>query len=665
LEVGLLQIIDKLFDMTKSPFPLDFCYPRLPSQYGWKNPVPEEHRARSRALKSRDAFFPLMALCSYLIVLNLPPEESNAPHPSWAEYLVQHKVHPEWVDGLKHSEIANFSAPRVGAVLHAGECQWLNHVRWLVRGNVPVWIYWGTTKAMVKPTGPMGLNCRPSDAEIEDALYRRSAEEASSRWELPEDDTITPSPMGAAIPDPPQPERFSRQQRGETWQQYFARQEARRPRIIAAETEVTRMSRQNREAASRTNRPGRKGARVFQWVLTDGFRMRQNVFRSQVDDVWDSYNSNQRRYDSFNDEWDICTEFAPGERSDDDAWAALVGASDEFDVVDLTGESPPPPTRLESRNRSTLVPQIDSQHWNKDLLAVYDFEHTPEYCVDPPSLSEMLQFRYGWLPRVRPEDQNPTASQWAKIEKIMGHINSDVAEWSYGSLATFVNKILDSPADSLLSSGLSWDFDDSSPSSLRALIDLRLYNTVYSEKVEGNTLYFVEPVEPRPPIDVPWKLVVTNAASACQCIRQVYGPSRKDIAQHLVQSGIPFLTLQQLQQPQPLHPSRHLTVCLGHRPENYVPDLADYAAYVEARQAFLRLPRGRAALTKGGIVWRLAIEILGDNNAVLEGPSADVLTHGHCVKLSNGDELWDDDLSTEELDLICGVYHVATGKFIY
>jgi hypothetical protein len=76
--------------------------------------------------------------------------------------------------------------------------------------------------------------------------------------------------------------------------------------------------------------------------------MRQHVFRSQVDDVWDSYNSNQRRYDSFNDEWDICTEFAPGECSDDDAWAALVGVSDEFDVVDLTGESPPPPIRLES-----------------------------------------------------------------------------------------------------------------------------------------------------------------------------------------------------------------------------------------------------------------------------------------------------------------------------
>jgi hypothetical protein len=187
--------------------------------------VPEEHRARSRALKSRDTFFPLMALCSYLIVLNLPPEESNAPYPSWAEYLVQQKVHPEWVDSLKHSEIANFSAPRVGVVLHEGECQWLNHVQWLVQGNIPVWIYRGTTKAMLKPIGPMGLNCHPSDAEIEGALYRRAAEEATSRWELPDNDIVTLSPMGAAIPDPPQPEHFRRQQCGETWQQYFARKQ--------------------------------------------------------------------------------------------------------------------------------------------------------------------------------------------------------------------------------------------------------------------------------------------------------------------------------------------------------------------------------------------------------------------------------------------------------
>jgi hypothetical protein len=163
------------------------------------------------------------------------------------------------------------------------------------------------------------------------------------------------------------------------------------------------------------------------------------------------------------------------------------------------------------------------------LLAAHDFEHTPEYCVDPPSLSEILQFRYGWIPHVRPKDKNPTASQWVKIEKIMGHINSDVAQWSYGSLATFVNKILDSPTDSLLSSGLSWDFDDSRPSVLHAMMDL--HTTVYSEEVEGNTLYFVEAVKPLPPMDVPWKLVLTNAASACQCIQQLCGHSLKYIAQ--------------------------------------------------------------------------------------------------------------------------------------
>jgi hypothetical protein len=64
---------------------------------------------------------------------------------------------------------------------------------------------------------------------------------------------------------------------------------------------------------------------------------------------------------------------------------------------------------------------------------------------------------------------------------------------------------------------------------------------------------------------------------------------------------------------------------------------------LNTQEAFLLLPQGQAALMNRGIVWHLAIEILGDNNAVLEGPSVDVLTHGHCVKLSNGDELGDDD----------------------
>ncbi|KAF8236188.1 hypothetical protein L208DRAFT_1109948, partial [Tricholoma matsutake] len=59
---------------------------------------------------------------------------------------------------------------------------------------------------------------------------------------------------------------------------------------------------------------------------------------------------------------------------------------------------------------------------------------------------------------------------------------------------------------------------------------------------------------------------------------------------------------------------------LGYRPTGYTPHLADYAVYRASLGSFLHWPHARAALLKGGIIWRLAREFL-DNKAVLMGPS--------------------------------------------
>jgi hypothetical protein len=65
-------------------------------------------------------------------------------------------------------------------------------------------------------------------------------------------------------------------------------------------------------------------------------------------------------------------------------------------------------------------------------------------------------------------------------------------------------------------------------------------------------------------------------------------------------------------------------------------------------------------LLKGGIVWRLSWDAVGVEVA-LGGPSPEVFQTGHWF-LSEGAYLWDDELSDDELNLICGVYKVFTGK---
>ena len=90
----------------------------------------------------------------------------------------------------------------------------------------------------------------------------------------------------------------------------------------------------------------------------------------------------------------------------------------------------------------------------------------------------------------------------------------------------------------------------------------------------------------------------------------------------------------------------------------------DYKAYELRAYSILSQPRGRAALERGGIVWRLALEILGPEalGRAMDGPSQDVWRHGRELRPERGDSLYSDALSDYELDIVCGVYHVYTGK---
>ncbi|KAJ6569677.1 hypothetical protein B0H19DRAFT_704037 [Mycena capillaripes] len=102
---------------------------------------------------------------------------------------------------------------------------------------------------------------------------------------------------------------------------------------------------------------------------------------------------------------------------------------------------------------------------------------------------------------------------------------------------------------------------------------------------------------------------------------------------------------------------------LGYRPQNYKPDLSDYTAYITIRCRFLRSPRGRAALLYGGLISRLALATETSWNAVLRGPIASDSLFASGICLWDGhttSAYWDDCLTENELDLICGVYHMAT-----
>ncbi|KAF8575676.1 hypothetical protein K439DRAFT_1369267 [Ramaria rubella] len=143
---------------------------------------------------------------------------------------------------------------------------------------------------------------------------------------------------------------------------------------------------------------------------------------------------------------------------------------------------------------------------------------------------------------------------------------------------------------------------------------------------------------------------------------------RRELALHdvvawfFVGKGIPFKTLIcrnktfvcPLDQP-------FRDIRLGWQPIGYRPMAIDYIAYEAIRNEFFHQPRAWAALMYGGIIWRLAIEHIGPEH-VLIGPTDEVYRNGEVIRPDGDHEYWDDFLSVEELDLICGVYHCETSK---
>ncbi|PBK83280.1 hypothetical protein ARMGADRAFT_945059 [Armillaria gallica] len=86
--------------------------------------------------------------------------------------------------------------------------------------------------------------------------------------------------------------------------------------------------------------------------------------------------------------------------------------------------------------------------------------------------------------------------------------------------------------------------------------------------------------------------------------------------------------------------------------------MEDYQSYVGRRRQLFRSGEVvRAALKHGGVIWRLALEET-DESYVTSGPTSRVTEVGDYRRTADGDELWDEKLTEDQIDVICGVYKV-------
>ena len=333
----------------------------------------------------------------------------------------------------------------------------------------------------------------------------------------------------------------------------------------------------------------------------------------------------EARYDAIRDEWDLCHEFDPDEcrfELDD-----IIFDSDGDNHPNYAPDKAPGPTDIFN---------MDNDMDEEDLWSPV---RTTE------SIHEILLFRYGFNTSGQPakSTQATTSSNWPKRIKALGEIEVPASNHHKFNIEHFLDSCL-----------------QKCPFAAEFAVPDRSGNTIERIQCNDQMWYVIHGKDPEPDgAEVGWDLAVTDPLTALECTRRPWTGTNA-LAEGLVMRGIPFSTRIRRQ----VHriPARwDRLIDLGWRNQGWKARQEDYKSYAVLRDEFLRKPRGRAALLKGGIVWRLAIETLG-STAALSGPSQEVFTCGHQIILANGDAWWDDDLTSEELDLICGKYRISTGE---
>ncbi|KAF6750467.1 hypothetical protein DFP72DRAFT_1072190 [Ephemerocybe angulata] len=154
-----------------------------------------------------------------------------------------------------------------------------------------------------------------------------------------------------------------------------------------------------------------------------------------------------------------------------------------------------------------------------------------------------------------------------------------------------------------------------------------------------------------------WRLGCTSAAVALSICRSDANKTPIALAFDLIGQGVRFHTWQEVSH------VPHITLTSSSRLIKFrkrltVFDATDYDNYTRNCQSLFKTHIGRAALLRGGIIWRLAVSNVSTSD-VLAGPSHHAL-EGKGIVRSNGHGgfLVDDALSIDEVDAICGHYDV-------
>lgn len=649
-------------------FSLDSSFWPLPSERGYRKVHKSEYLARKAAGQSRDACALLVARCTLAIAL--VTTDPNANPPQWYQILTEKKVPPAWVDMLRDSVVADLSPGlRVGAfvsLVGPTPTAWINHIPCMIRANLPVYISWwpGPQSANVEHIVhefPFLDAYRPSNP---DPYVVPNEMESFFRWseiQLPAYMQLPPIMQDSPLQIP----CGQRQHPGESFFEFVTRRDKHYAAKEKDETPEHKAARLLRLAqAAQYKRPSRNTA-VFLWMEVGDVDMtvpvewlsldfRALVAPSAVGEIWTTHPNSQKLYDAWRDEWDICVHLAPNDDVED-PWK-------DFDQYDVPVSHPM--SVLLSDTSGVPAFEDDLQLFHGDNY----FEDTPLAMHWSPNFErahDLMFFRFGLIQAIAKGSAiNYLEYDVLQIQKIFGMTDAELHPADIGlvqplsALVTCFLKDCKNPH----APGLIWDLNPSCEVYLchsqqkhpNILITKVMFNHTPSYRIR-----YDDPAE----ANCWWELLV-DAVTAVELYRRRTIMCALHAVEFLVDRGIPFRTIFIPDQREGLHLCPPVQTVLGWRLPDFAPTSWDYREYERRVYALISQPKGRAALLRGGIVWRLAIEVLGGDWRELAkaGPSEDFIYYGQVFVPPRGDHYYDDGLSSDELDVICGVYKVYTAS---
>jgi hypothetical protein len=594
-----------------------------------------------------------MGLFSYHIASSPSLQFTLQAIPGWAEVLIGHGFPQSWVSGVFASTVATFSqnVPRVGIFidpLHPPEPDKYGSappsIDWYIKCHVPMWYPWSWEHA--------------SEARYTDRIARLAPPPHLLQWAatFPTRSLLLPAPDFSSTPAAPtQPTPVTASAAAapaeeKEWEKFFRYQALRNGDKFRNESDKDRQICEQREL-----KPPTTNTTVYKWVQSQddpSKRIRERVSKRWNADTLAEYGT-RRRYNSFDNEWDLCSEFSGDDNDGDND--SMFAEDYEYPVEECLVEA--------TLDENSAEEYIQSNPLNRSPSPLLDEPRhdTPESRLALQEASIILNERYGFVPPMVELSIAPgSRKKWKNRRKILGLSEQEVNK---ASPLDHLEQAMLNFVESLISGQPGVNECDLCDGNWLGLGGLPTFS-VAKPNDPSSRVSQIFVLSSRESSSCNWVLGLERAAHLVFAIRSLRPSKRNlhDVARLLIQEGTPFRTLRPLITSS-ISPSSIMKI-IPFRLSGYKFTHEDYTSYIRERSATLSQPRGRAALLRGGILWRIALEHLSID-AALEGPSQAVTEHrvGESFKdMASHCEYWDDCLTDDEANSICGLVNCFTGK---